>query len=766
MRAFRLAFLLVCGVVVQGVARDRVIPMLLDRPDGNKPQHNVLSCRMQLPKVPAQAVWVAKSPADWLEADRLRFSVVWPEGGPTNVQALVWLIDRDDRWYQFLVDTNIAPGTGSYEIPLTPGEPGWQGVGHAAPWHFRTRLNPKQAGVRFFGNEAFTGSCVLVSADLVSSETTPGAPVITNLRPNARSVPRRGLFELRFDLPDRYADPFDPAMVDVTADVAAPDGAITRVTGFYYQDHYRTINSVEERIEPQGRPEWRVRYAPATAGVHTVTLRVRDRWGENTAAPIPFTVRDTATPFSFIRVSAADPRYFETEDGAFFYPIGHNIRSPFDTRMDDQFPWRFRHPTGSSAYNHYFADMHKAGENFAEIWMSAWSLGIEWSPVIRGYHGAGDYRLDNAWDLDHVLEWARASGIRVNLVLNNHGRVSAWCDPEWQDHPYNASRGGWCKDVMEYFTHERSIAMTQRLHRYLVARWGWDSTVFTWELFSELDLAGPSAKQRGCGDPRVIAWHRVMADHLRAIDPNHRLVATHVSGDYTIQNPELCKLPPLDHCAVDAYHNGPPHQIVNLMTETAKFNNPFGKPVLITEFGGSPMAAGAEHLRQEHHAALWSATASPIAGTPLFWWWHVIDELDLYPVYSAVQRFMKDVDKRDPRMVLVQPTLKADDTPGKPPQPPVEAVCSASPTQAIGWIFTRAGFSGVRESGGAPLKLDITNLAVELGGFTPDQVYRIEIADTASGQTVKRFDLRATGGTLIFQVPSFTRDCAFKIRQP
>ena len=221
MRTSRLALLLAFGVAAQGAARDRVMPMLLDRLDGNKPQYVVISCRMQLPKVPAQAVWVAQSPADWLDADRLRFSVVWPEDGPTNVQALVWLIDRDDRWYQFLIDTNVAPGTVSYEIPLAPGASGWQGVGHAAPWHFRTRLNPKQSGVRFFGNEAFTGSCILVSADLLSSETTPGPPVITHLRPNARAVPRRGLFELRFDLPDRYADPFDPGVVDVTADVAA-----------------------------------------------------------------------------------------------------------------------------------------------------------------------------------------------------------------------------------------------------------------------------------------------------------------------------------------------------------------------------------------------------------------------------------------------------------------------------------------------------------------------------------------------------------------
>jgi len=740
-------------------------PLLLTASTGNAPQPAGLVCPLKLPDAPAKAVWAPSDPAHWLNADTLRFSLVWPENGPTNVQSLVWLIDRDDRWYQYLIVEPLVAGTNTVEIPLAPGAPGWHGVDHAAPWHFRTRLNPKQSGLRLFGNAAFEGECVLLSAALTSSGVLPGPPAITNLRPNAGEVSRRGLYELRFDLPDRYADPFDPDVVDVAAAFTAPDGSVTRVSGFYCQNHYRTVNAVEERVDPQGRPEWRVRHAPATAGVHTVVLHVRDRWGEASSPPLSFTVRKAEAPFSFIRVSAADPRYFETEDGAFFYPIGHNIRSPFDTRMDDQFPWRFRHPTGSSAYSRYFTNMRNAGENFVEIWMCAWSLGIEWSSVINGYHGAGDYRLDSAWELDRVLEWARAADIRVNLVFNNHGRVSSWCDPEWQDHPYNAARGGWCKDIMEFFTHERSIAMAQRLHRYIVARWGWDATIFAWELCSEIDLTGAQGHQRTHFDPRVIEWHRVIGDHLRAIDPYQHLVTTHVSRQFPAQNPDLCKLPQLDHCSVDAYHSGQSHQIVDLVTGTARFNNPFLKPVLITEFGGSPMAAGAEHLRQELHAALWSATAAPVAGSPLFWWWHVIEENDLYPVFTAVRRYMKGVDKRDPKAVFVQPALKVADLPGKPPQPPLEAVCTASPDQALGWIWSRRGFSGIREEGAAAPNLDVYNLAVELPGFTPDQVYTIEIAETVSGHTVKRFDLRATDGRLVFQVPPFTRDCAFKIRK-
>lgn len=726
-----------------------------------------LVCEMDLPETPGKAVWMPTDPAHWLAAESFRFSVLWPAEGPTNAQTLVWLIDRDDRWYQYLLPGTLASGTNYFEVPLAPASAAWQGIGHAAPWHFRTRLNPKAAGVRFFSTTSFTGSCVLLSAELTAPGTPPSAPVITNLRPNAGEVARRGLYELRFDLPDRYADPFDPAEVDVEAAFAAPDGTVTRVSGFYYQSHYRTVNAVEERVEPQGRPEWRVRYAPATAGVHTVTLRVRDRWGEVSAPPLTFAVRPAHASFPFVRVSNVDPRYFETEDGAFFYPVGHNIRSPFDTRMDDQFPWRFRHPAGSSVYHRYFADMQKAGENFVEIWMCAWSLGIEWSPAVRGYHGAGDYRMDNAWELDRVLEWARAAGIRVNVVLNNHGRASTWCDPEWADHPYNKARGGWCNEVLEYFSHPRSIAMTQQLHRYLVARWGWDATVFSWELFSEVDLTGSKSDQRTHYEPSVIHWHRVIGDHLRSIDTYRRPITTHVSNHFPQQNPELCKLPQLDHCAVDAYHYGPPHKIADVVVGTANFNNPFGKPVLITEFGGSPMAAGAEHLRQELHVALWSAIASPIAGTPLFWWWHVIEENNLYPAYTAVTRFMADVDKRDSKMVFVQPLLKATDLPGKPPQPPLEVICSASADQAVGWIWTRSGFSGARGVGedAAQANLAVDNLAVELDGFIPDQPYSVVIAETVTGHVVKRFDIRAAGGKLIFQVPPFERDCAFKIRK-
>jgi len=500
-----------------------------------------------------------------------------------------------------------------------------------------------------------------------------------------------------------------------------------------------------------------VRYCPRQPGVHRFTLRARDAAGETALEPRSFRARPADGP-RFARVATNDVRHFETDDGAFFFPIGHNIRSPFDTRMDDQFPWRFRHPEGSSVYQRYFRAMRDAGENLVEIWMCAWSLGIEWSPVIAGYHGLGDYHLGNAWELDDVLRHARECRLYVNLVLNNHGRASTWLDAEWQDNPYNAERGGFLDTPLEFFNHPRALDLQRRLLRYTVARWGWDPSIFAWELWSELNLVGgEGGNQRANQDPRTVNWHAVMGDYLHGIDPNRHMITTHVSNDYRSQNPEICRLRQIDFCAVDAYHSrSDPLHIAALVGETAAFNGQFRKPVLITEFGGSPMAAGYDHLRRELHAALWSSACSPIGGAPLFWWWQLVDEQNMYPMYRAVARFLAGVDRRSPSFVPRQAQV-AFDVSDPVSSSQADAVCMASPRLGLGWVFLRPCFQ--RNSG--PLEKPLENLTATFDGFAAGR-YRVEFWDTQTGQVVRRFDARASDDRLILAVPPIRSDFAFK----
>ncbi len=709
------------------------------------------------------AAYLHADPGEWVHGRRLQGTLLWPSNAPVAAQMLFFLKNRDGHWYQALRSDPLRPGVNEWAVDFGPEATAWQPVGHHAVWHLRARITPQYVGLRIFaGSAVHTGECRLAKAELVVSNVPPtGAPFIRDVRLNSVKVPCFDLFEAAFSLPDRHVDPFDPAVIDVGARIETPDGRTNLVHGFLFHDFYRLADAVGERLVPQGRPEWRVRYSPSVPGVHRCTLTAGDAGGTDERGPIVFEALPAAGP-RYVRRSARAPLHLELDEATPFFPIGHNIRSPFDSRMDEQVPWRFRHPEGSLVYRRYFRNMARAGENLAEVWMCAWSLGLEWSPAHPGYHGAGDYHLGNAWELDDVLRWARQSGVRVNLVLNNHGRASTWCDGEWQDHPYNAARGGFipAEDPMAFFVHPRALELQRRLLRYIVARWGWDATVFAWELWSELDLTGAANQSpRAHEDPRVHEWHRQMGDHLRRIDLGRHLISTHVSSNYRALNAELANLPQLDLCAVDAYHshNDPLH-IVQLLRETAIYCRPFNKPVLVTEFGGSPMAAGLGHLKQELHAALWSSACSTIAGAPLFWWWQIVEEQDWYGMYSGLANFMRDVDRRDPGLAPSRLTLAFE---GGGPLPPdqIDNICAASAGMALAWIFIRPCFARPGEEMDPP----IANLNFSWDGCS-NTVYRVEFCDTATGHAILGVEARPVGGRLTARVPPLRRDMAVKIR--
>ncbi|HOM58722.1 MAG TPA: hypothetical protein PK770_02550, partial [Kiritimatiellia bacterium] len=153
----------------------------------------------------------------WLKADALHLAVAWPEGKPERVGALVWLKDRDAFWHQYLIpQSGEGKETNLWVIPFRPGAAGWQTPGHTLAWHHRVRMSPQSVGVRLFGDSVFTGKCVLVSAFL-TPQPSASPPEIVKVRPLTRSARAYALYEARFDLPDRYDNPFDPGQIDAGA---------------------------------------------------------------------------------------------------------------------------------------------------------------------------------------------------------------------------------------------------------------------------------------------------------------------------------------------------------------------------------------------------------------------------------------------------------------------------------------------------------------------------------------------------------------------
>ncbi len=692
----------------------------------------------------------------WMSADALALDLHLPSDMPTDTRLLFFLVDADYNWFQHQPPLPAATnGISRIRIDLSSAAQGWEPRGHFAEWHHRVRLRSKHIGFRLFSDSEYEGVAVVDNLRVTAAVESETAPEIRRVR---RLTPRAVVYEqyeLAVDLPDRYNNPFDPDEVSLTADIEEPDGSKRTIPGFYYQSYYRQRGEPHDRLIPQGPPHWRIRYTPMMPGEHRMTIHVNDRYGSDRS---PALVLDADPPKrqGFVRVSERDPRFFEFDDGSPFFPIGHNLRSPFDERMHLQFPWSLRHDEGSSIYDHYFRQMKDHGVNITEIWMASWSFGIEWSRTAPGYHGIGQYNLMHAWELDQVIEQAERKDIYINLVIHNHGKFSKHWDPEWDENPYNKERGGYLETPEDYFSDERAFKDFEQSIRYIIARWGASPTIFAWKLWNELDLTGSQRERVNHRRSEVVEWHRRMGAKVKQMDPYRHMIGTHFCGDYTHQNPEIIKLPEIDLAMIDAYHsNSDPLHIVDLMIRSARFNNRFDKPVLITEYGGSPHAATLQHLDGALHAGLWSSVAIPLGGAPMLWWWGLIEEQNYYTKFRALANFMKGEDRRNPDAVMRHIQTLVDDDSGRA-DGDFLALSFLSDHNGIGWMADTNHFSSRNPPAVSNLVMRIEDMA--------EGRYTVEFWDTTQGDPVHELQTTTRNGILDVEAPVFTRDLAFKIR--
>lgn len=710
--------------------------------------------------------------ANWSAHGEVSVNLFIPADAPKTTQVLVFVKDRDHLWYQHVPKEYLRVGAWNHvRIPLTAAGNAWEFRGHFKPWADTSRLALLELGVRVFCKDEqakFSGAVYLDevklhplrAAEKQNARTTRDG-FIRQLRVNAKQVGQYEKFEITFELPKEYANPFDPEQIAVDATFITPTGKEVSVPGFFYQEFMRENGEGVEKFTPLGNPVWKVRFAPTEVGRYYWRVTARDATTVAETAQHSF-VSEKSDNRGFVRVwepkeKEVTRRYFEFSNGEFFFPIGHNIRSPFDVRYA-QAAWANLQPRadlGSRAYDRYFKKMGEHGENFCEVWMASWWLALEWKSNAPGYHGVGEFNTLHAWKLDRMMERAKENGIYVLLVLNNHGKFSTWVDQEWASNPYNKINGGPFESPDEFFTDPRGRTSFKNQLRYLVARWGYDTQVFGWKLFSEINLTGSGREFHRTAAMRE--WHREMGGYLSAIDPWKHPVTTHYSSDYRVQDPRLVSLPELDFNTVDAYHGANNAlRIIELINETTQFNRQFNKPVIITEFGGSAGGTRARVLRTELHNALWTSACSPIASTPLLWWWIFIDENNLYTEFRAVANFMKGEDRRVENLELAADAVELFGN--EADRIGVQAL--AGGTRAYVWLYDRDWLATQLDDADARKRED---LKLRFHAARADN-YRVEFWETVGGTVIAEKVVESADGTVDVDVPPFHKDIAVKIK--
>lgn len=716
------------------------------------------------------------------------------DGITSPLKAWIFLKDKDGAWFQ-----------SGEEFSLQPGEWTRLSVRLDLPGHSLFPMGHHAAWSGFFASKIFSAGVSIYGGQKQSGVISMRPPVFEGERENIQpllkdwDLPETGAkFKRvisRFNLNKEYFNPFDPDEVAVDFEVIVPSAPdkVQIWPAFYSSDCLRGFHFTLEQVRLQGLPFWEFRYIPQEPGEHKIRLRITD----STIAPeLTYTfysewrtirIADSKER-GFVRVSKRDPRYFEYDNGEFYFPVGINIHSNTDQRSERACGFPHLPDRGNADYEDYILRCSENGLNLMEVWMASWTYAIEWSASRNGFYGLGHYNMQSAWKLDFLLDFARKHGVNINLVLDNHGKVADICDPEWYDSPYNAkgifakANNGFLQAADEFWSNARAISQARKRNRYIAARWGADPAIFAMELWSEVDLVANAYGRR----KEMIEWHKMTANDIKRDTQARYLVATHICGE--IGNlmgwKELAIDPPeLTHICCDAYRNNR-IPIVNQMQLHQERINPILKPVLITEYGGTNAAGGTSQLKADIHGGIWAALFTRHAGTPLLWWHDFIHINNQYPHFKAFSNYLKGIDLTKANDKLEYGIMRVSSRPPRVYQPLVKQIRKSLPRNVRDLAFPDYGLAGLWLKQGNSTLFGWFYNAYELKNYRNEQSevplstrivlypdtelapghYLVRWFDTMDGEYISSSLVDwSKGGKLWLKAPDIRLDLAFKV---
>lgn len=556
------------------------------------------------------------------------------------------------------------------------------------------------------------------------AERVPAEPAAVLGLSLLRSVPQYARQEIAFRLLMKVENPYDADVIAVDGLVSAPSGREVRVPAFYYEQRDALSSS------PGDGRGWRVRYTPTEPGTHLVRLVARLAKGQ---------VRQLATTSfqcvpsrrsGFVSVKG---RRFVLDNGDVFFPVGAN-RCWGDRR----------HP------KRYLDDMERLasnGANCLRVWLAPWWLPLEVRPA----------RFDqvSAALLDAIMAKAESLGLRVILCIEQHGNLQPKGAEigRWLDHPYNAANGGPCRTRTEFFTHPEARRLFKNRLRYLVARWGYSTSLMAWELFNEVELVAFERYGFEGNELSVRTWHVEMADFLRRCDPAGHPVAT--SSDVRLQRMLLAE-GAVAFLQVHIYK----HQ--SLAARMREILSPLTRrvsaPTLVAEFGPIEGPGGDRRVTR----GLFVAAVTGIGSGALPWLQDLDNPGACYRRLGAARRFFSWVRWADERLeplgpdILVErrPVLGADLRRQSELAQPVKVVGLKGRDRMVLFLF----------AGTVAEKPTAQWVRIRIPGVQPG-AYAMEVWNPGAGKPMYHQSLNADEDALLVELPECPAEVALKIER-
>ncbi|NRA39567.1 MAG: hypothetical protein HRU15_15605 [Planctomycetes bacterium] len=704
-----------------------------------------------------------------------------PDDAPTDLGVGAFIKDDDGNWFQLTQRIALTPGHHHIHFDISL-DSAWQAEPQVDAWNSYKKFLGCEYGLFFWSQHS---SNIRIHIEHLRALKSPVHKSDTQKTDTVKTTEQYLISNLRWGNINKQGDacqlrtgerwtmqcqalplgnnPYNSNAFQLNLLLDGPQGT-QHIAGFYKQPMRIIDGGDRDRSIANGPGHFEIRFRPQLSGTYNARLEaIWDQGQDNEIKkiiPMPQLQVSGEHWDDFIRLDENDYRYFCVgPEKKFHWPLGINIRSVTDPRGTQRTHSQITPERIVHAYQAYFERLSRAGGNSVEIWMASWNVGLEWYDQWPGFHGIGMYHEGNAERLDQILDAAFANGIRVILVINNHGQASFKADREWLYSPFNVKNGGPLEEAKGIFTDPRSLAAQEQRRRYIAARYADHPAILCWKMWSEMNLTD-IARNGTDGHETLKKWHQHAFTQWKEFDIYDHLVTSHWSGDYRTPYRPLVALEVMDFTAIDAYHgrrNGNGRLLANIMYDSTLHAelglSAFKKPLVVTEFGCSSGAGPEPQLQAEHGSGPWAALVSGHASSPHLWWYEWTDQGDNWQPYRALSRYLQGEDLRHPQAKCVSPRVSH-------PQDKV-IWCRAwfKPGMIYGYLLDWDwGYEG-----------ELMELQQQLQVHIGDQVkagtMQVQWWDASLGTIVAKQILHHQGGQLNIDVPDFRRHIAYKLKR-
>lgn len=418
-----------------------------------------------------------------------------------------------------------------------------------------------------------------------------------------------------FQINSNYGNVYNPDTVKVDAEITLPDAKSILVPCFYYE---KAKMEGQKWVNDASLSSWMLRFSSTQTGVHKVKLRVVDKAGTFYSSEYSVDVQASSN-LGIIKVDEANKQFYRHTTGQPYFPMGINVG------------WN-----NTDAYTTILNNLGFGDANLVRYWHTGFAnQALEWKKSDT-YKGLGYYSQQAAGMSDSILALCEKNNLNLQLTIFQHGMVSETVDSNWKDNPLNKVNGGYITNSEEFFYNDDCKKNTRNKLRYIIARWGYSSNIFAWELFNEVNFSGNHPSQSAKWFPGVLQWHSEMSKYLKENDPFQHITTTSVSG----KDDMLLAMDTITHLEVLQYHIYDDNMLLAQTRNDSVFQSKLkNKAIINGEYGTNNKADVPFDMQR---AAIWNSIMTRVPH--LMWIWDYYKDSDWSDLFKMPASFVKNID--------------------------------------------------------------------------------------------------------------------------